>query len=94
MSWGIIIKDVFVSGVSLAGIDKEIEELKDVLRMYEDELICLTAASARDVKREDGLIAWEEYAPQKTREALAELKETTNRLHLLYIAKESECEED
>lgn len=94
MSWGIIVKEVGLIGVRIKDIDSEIEEQESILRMYEDDLMSLTSASARDVKRDDGLIAWEEYTPYRTREILTELKETSNRLYLLYIAKESECEED
>ena len=95
MGWGITIKEVYVSRATKEGLDAQIEEQEDLQRMYEDELLIMCAESPRDVKNDDGnVVTWEEHISFKFRETIQNYKECVRRLNLLYIAKESETEDD
>lgn len=95
MSWGITIKDLFVSRVSKDSIATEIEEQERLVRLYEDDLLVMCAESPRDYKDEVGnLITWEEHITMKFRQTIEEYKEAVNRLHILYIASTSEVSND
>jgi hypothetical protein len=97
MSWGITIKDVFVSHTTKDRIEYDIEQLRDEIALYETRIAMLIAApidSLRTVDVEGEPITWDDYVPNMLLGLFYEYKEAVKRLNLLEIAIDNETVED
>ena len=87
MSWGLIIKDVYLPRIHKTELPSRIEELEDLTKYFRDKLLALAVATPRQIKDIDGNpIEWEDHVITEINDMWEELEETIKIKHLCYIA--------
>lgn len=93
MSHGIIIPEVYLSGVHVDDIENEIEESNSFIQRMKEEIIALAAAAPRDIKDDEGYtVTWEDHVLQKINGFWDDLVEDIGKRKLMYIALEQRDE--
>ena len=90
MGVGIIIKDVYVLGVTKATIESRLADIKTYIGIVRGQLIALTASSPYPVQYDDGEpMDWADYAESRTRSLMDDLIEYETERFLLEYAIEN-----
>ena len=95
MSSGIIIKEVFVSHVSVESIGEEIDRLEEDIAKAETRLYMLGCSTPRKVDDGiGGIILWEDYIQESISQLLDDYRNDIIKYRLLHQAKIGEIEND
>lgn len=87
MSWGLIIKDVYLPRIHKTELSSRIEELEDLTKYFRDKLLALAVATPRQIKDAEGNpIEWENHIIFEINNMWEELEETIKTKYLCYIA--------
>jgi len=89
MSCGIIIKDIYFSGVSKQTLEMKLEGIKEYKRMVRAELLALAASSPFNVYYDSGEpMEWAEYVSMKTSDLMDQLGDYAFEERMIGIAME------
>ena len=88
MSWGMIIKNVFVSRRTKDRIESDIIELKDNIEYYRQKLLILASSSPIDITSGSDTIPWCDYVLTEVNELVDSLIDDAFDLRILNIAKD------
>lgn len=93
MSWGLIVKDVFVRNVSKDYIDDNIRECENFISRCKEKLLMLASSTPHPILEDGENINWIDYVHSEINEMWGFLLEMAYKKNILEIAKESETEE-